>query len=456
MQPSAQAEVNSAAFQRCLNDTVNGPVTIPGADGEYLLAGRITVPAGRTIVLGDGARLRWLATEPASGGPFLRFATRPGLEVLGDEFHLTGRGQILGPSRGAYTALEIGLLCVGNGIDAVHRGFEISDGIEFRDWGSHGIALQFVRDVRIRGISVRECGYAGMQFLSCETGHILSNTVSAIGPGASGNAYGISCTHDSFNYAADPNAASDGRRAANRFCIDFEVAHNTVQDIPLWAGIDFHGAYDCRAHDNQVYNCRHGMMLQGSSGNAVDFAGENNSVESNSVTTRRLNGEPTTVTALSRLGISVNGGKIVHNRAISIKNNAIDGYGDARHTSFSLQHTFTSNLEISRNQVTNWQGYGCYSAYSDGVIDANVFGPVAEPAGSACIFVAIGGGLRITGNRLDVDSGSPPEYGLYLNTTRDAPYLVEGNDFRAATVRPYAGPRGVPLLPNQVVGGRPG
>jgi len=455
MSPDASPAVNSAALQRCLNANSGGQVTIPGADADYQLAGRITAPAGTSIALGDGARLRWVMTEAAGGAALLRSPTRPGIEVLGDGFRLSGKGKLIGPSHGVYAASEIGILCVGASAAAGRRGFEISDGVKFSDWGSHAIAAKFTREVRIARIRINGCGYAGMQFLSCQSGQIVSNTIGAIGPGTSGNAYGISCTHDSFNYDQDPHAAEDGRRTANPFCTGFEVANNTVYDIPLWSGIDFHGAYECQAHDNMVYNCRNGLLLQGSSGAGVNFAGEHNSVINNTVTTAQMNGAPTTVTSVPRLGISVNGGKQVHHRSIVVRGNTIDGYGDSHNTSFSLQHTNTSNLEISNNRVSNWRGAGCYSAYSDGVISGNDFGPVADPVGTACIYVAIGGALRIVGNRHQADQAHAALYGLYINTPGDAPYLIEGNDFRAVRTQQYAEHGGGALSPAQIVGGRP-
>ena len=310
MKPDASPAANAAALQRCLNDNIGAPVTIPGADADYQLAGKISAPANTSIVLGDGARLRWVSTQ-ANGSTFMRSPTRPGIEVLGDNFRLTGKGQIIGPSHGAYVAQEIGIVCVGGDARTPRRGFEISDGVEILNWGGIGVATQFVQNVKVVRTSVHDCGYGGMRFLSCQNGAITSNSVGAIGPGADGNAYGISCSHDSLNYGDDPHAATNGRLAANPFCTSFEVAGNTVFDIPLWAGVDFHGAYECQAHNNRVYNCRHGLLLQGSSNAGGDFAGENNSVVSNLVTTARMNGEPTTITAQTRLGISVNGGKRV-------------------------------------------------------------------------------------------------------------------------------------------------
>jgi len=455
MRPDASPSANAAALQRCLSANAGSQVTIPGADADYQLSGRVTAPAGTSIALGDGARLRWVATEPG-GGSFLRAATRCGIEVLGDGFRLTGRGKLIGPSPGAYVAREVGILCVGADARNGRRGFEISDGVEFADWGSHAIAAQFVRDVRIARIKIGGCGYAGMQFLSCQSGQIVSNTVGPIGPGTSGNAYGISCTHDSANYDQDPHAAEDGRLAANPFCSGFEVAGNTVFDIPLWSGIDFHGAYECRAHNNSVYNCRNGLLLQGSSGAGVNFAGEHNSITDNTVTTTQMNGAPTAVASVPRLGISVNGGKLVHHRSIVVHGNTIDGYGDSHNTSFSLQHTYTSGVEISNNRVTNWRGAGCYSAYSDGVISGNEFGPVADPTGTACIYVAIGGRLRIFDNRHVADPAHAALYGIYINSSSDAPYMITGNDFRAVRSQQYAGHGGGRLSPAQISGGRPG
>jgi len=233
------------------------------------------------------------------------------------------------------------------------------------------------------------------------------------------------------------------------------VAFNTVYEIPVWVGVDFHGAYDCHARSNRVFNCRHGVLLQGSSGDATGFGGENNEVINNAVTTRRMNGEPTTVSAVPRLGISVNGGNRVRHRSVSVRANTIDGFGDSRNTSFSLQHSYTAAVEISGNRVTDWRGYGCYSLYSQGVVSDNEFGAVADSTNTACIFVAIGGELKILRNRHAVNSGRAALYGLYINSPSDAPYLIEGNDFRAAVRQQFASHNGTPLPSAQMVGGRP-
>jgi hypothetical protein len=455
MKVGAAPSENAAALQRCLNASAGAAtVTIPGADAEYQLSGRITAPAGTSVSLGDGATLHWVATE-VGGSTLLGGACRPALEVLGDDFRLTGKGRLVGPSAGVYVANEIGILCVGASVAAPRSRIVVADGVELSGWGSRAIAMQFANDLQVSGLTVTNCGYAGMQFLSCRRGRVYQNQVGEIGPGASGNAYGISCTHDSRNYASDPNAVENGRNAANPFCVDFDVALNTVYDIPVWVGVDFHGAYDCHARNNSVFNCRHGLTMQGSSGDATGFGGENNEVINNALTTRRMNGEPTTVTAVPRLGISLNGGAHVRHHAVTVHNNTIDGFGDTQHTSFALQHTYTSGVDISGNRVTDWRGYGCYSAYSDGIISGNDFGAVADSTGTACIFVAIGGQLQILGNRHVLSGGPAALYGLYINTPTDPPYVIQGNDFRSATLQQYAGRSGTRLSPAQIVGGRP-
>jgi parallel beta-helix repeat protein len=454
MSVNASPAENTAALQRCLNANAGSTTVVSAADGDYRLSGRISAPSKTSIALGRGARLRWTSTEP-TGTAFLGSPTRPGIEVLGDDFRLYGAGELVGPSQGAYVVNEIGVLCIGASAIAPRSGISISDEVELSNWGSRAITMQFATGIRISGIKIRNCGYGGMQFLSCSLGQIQSNTVGDIGPGASGNAYGISCSHDSRNYGADPNATVNGRRVAHPFCSDFDVGFNVVHDIPLWVGIDFHGAYECRAHDNKVYNCRHGILIQGSSGMAVDFAGEHNSIIGNSITTQRMNGEPTTISEVTRLGISINGGKVVPHRSISVRENVIDGYGDSKNTSFSLQHTYTTDVDISNNRITNWSGYGCYSAHSQGVIRGNDFGPVADSRSSACIMVAIDGRLDIIGNRHAVEAGRAAMYGLVINSPTDAPYLIQNNDFRSATVQQYAGHSGVRLSPSQIQGGAP-
>jgi len=157
-----------------------------------------------------------------------------------------------------------------------------------------------------------------------------------------------------------------------------------------------------------------------------------------------------------RLGISINGGARVRHRAVTVRGNTIDGFGDNQHTSFSLQHTYTSAVDISANRVSDWRGYGCYSHHSDGVIRDNQFDAVADSTGTACVFVAIDGQLKILRNRLLVDGGRAPQYGVYINNPADPPYVIAGNDFTSATVQQYASHNGVRLSPAQIVGGRPG
>jgi hypothetical protein len=455
MSVAAAPPENAAALQRCLNASAGAAtVSIPAADAEYQISGRVTAPPGTSISLAGGATLRWVATQP-SPTTLLGTPCRPGIELLAGDFRLTGNGRLIGPSAGAYVPNEIGILCVGAAAAALRSGLTIADGVELSGWGSRAIMLQFASDVQVSNIRISNCGYAGMQFLSCRRGRIHSNHVGDIGPGTSGNAYGISCTHDSRGYAADPNAATNGRNAANPFCSDFDVAYNTVYDIPLWVGVDFHGAWDCHARNNSVFNCRHGITMQGSSGDAIAFGGENNEVTANAVTTRRMNGDPTTVTAVPRLGISINGGARVHQRAVTVRGNTVDGFGDSQHGSFSLQHTYTSAVDISANRVSNWRGYGCYSAYSDGVIADNEFDAVADSTGTACIFVAVGGRLKILRNR-HVADGAAAQYGVYINNLGDGPYGIVDNDFAAVTLQQYAGHNGIRLSPTQIVGGRPG
>jgi hypothetical protein len=452
--PTASAAVNSAALQRCLDESAGkATIRVPAADADYQLAGRITAPAHTTIVLDKGARLRWVSTE-ATGGQWLRSPTRPGLEVVGDDFSLTGEGHIIGPSAGVYVASEIGVFCSGTAA-ARRRGFVIGKNVDIMNWGSHGIAAAFTSNIEISAITAHNCGYAGMMFASCADGKILHNEVGAIGPGASGNAYCISCTHDSHQYNLDPQAETNGRAVANPFCTNMLVEGNTAYDNPLWTGVDFHGAWDCTARANHVYNCRHGVTVGGGSGDAIDYSGANNTVVDNSVTTRRLNGDPTTVTAVPRLGISVNGGHRHRQEHLIVANNSIDGYGDSVHSSYALQHTNTTGVEITNNKLTNWRGWACYDAYSDGIIRGNEFGPPADPAGTACIYVAIGSHLEIAGNRFVPGSGARSQMGVHLATPPAAPFPIHDNDFRAVSVHPYAGPNGTPLDPRFIVGGRP-
>ena len=166
---------NTTAFQDLLDDSAGKrPVTIgKRGSGFYKLTGRVTAPAHTHIILEDGAELRWTATT-ATGPPFLGEATRPGIEIAGNDFIIEGDGILRGPSAAAYVLNECALFAKGASAAERKRGLAVRGAVEIVDWGSYGVLARFVVTFRWRTrarISTAS-GYAGAIFASCGRGRI--------------------------------------------------------------------------------------------------------------------------------------------------------------------------------------------------------------------------------------------------------------------------------------------
>lgn len=428
---------NTAALQRLVNGAAgNVPVVIRKFGSFYKLTGQVTIPANTHIILEDGATLQWTATT-ATGPVFQGNNSRAGLVVNGNNFLLTGRGALIGPSVASYTQTECAIVMIGPSAANPLVGFTVNGKIEFTAWGWGMCLLQFVRTIDVIGTYVHDVGYLGMFFASCMDGRVQRNTVGSVTPGTGGNAYGISCSHDSTNYSSDPNAGT--KQALNPFCTDFDVSYNEVYDIPLWEGVDAHGAYETHFHHNKIYNCANPISLAGSSGAAANYAGWNNSVTDNVCTTLRRDGTASTISVTPRTGIGVSGGSTVPHQNVFVARNTVDGYGDNVVSSHSIQAKQCLRANITKNTITNWKGYAIYTSNGDGVIEGNIFDSVADQTNTVCVMLdTTNYSWSVLGNKHRVVAGTVSATGLRINNTNNPRCLMNDNDFSSATA-PFGG-----------------
>jgi hypothetical protein len=436
---------HTLAFQNVL-DAAAGMVPVhvyKTQDSGYIrIIGRVTAPAGTTLVLHDGVEIRWTATA-ATGSNFLGAATRPGIEVTGDNFRLEGCGTLRGPSVAAYVSNEVALLMLGTSTSVRKSGLYVGPGVEIMNWGSYGILPMFVDNIDIIGAHIHHCGYIGILPTSSNHGRIQNCRIHDMTPGVGGEMHGISLGSDSTGYNLDPSAATNGRLAANPFPIDWDISSNLIYNMISWTGIDAHGAYETHVHHNKVYNCRRGIQIASSSGDAINYAGESNSVSFNSITARKIDGSATAVTGGLIDGITVNGGSTVNHRGIRVICNDIEGCGSTDNNSCSITAVALREVVIMGNTIRNWAGVGIYTTNADGVMHGNIFGALSTNTTSRCIrvdTVSDGGAWTITGNRHRPKSGTLALEGLRVEAAN--PKCVVGdNDFESATT-PYTGLQG--------------
>lgn len=442
----------TSAFQAVLNAAAGSvPVHVykTQSSGYIKLTGRVTAPANTRIILHDGVELRWTATT-ATGSSILGVASRPGIEVQGNNFVLEGNGKLTGPTTGAVVTNEVGIMMKGASTSSRLNGFHISGDIEIASWGSYGTWCQFVDHAYIFTTKVHDIGYCGIQFLSCNHWWAAFNEVYTITPGITGDAYGISGSHDSSNYSADTEVlAGRQRTAANPFCIDGHIDNNTIYDVPSWRAVDFHGGFECSANFNRIYNTKYPIGMCSSSGAASAYAGENNEVIGNTITSKRVDGSATTVASLDGVAIVLNGGTTVQHYNVQCVGNTIDGYGLNSTLSHSISASNVRAAHIAHNTFANWQRNAIYSNAGDGVIEGNIFRAVANASNSRCLWIDGGTyGWSVFANRHETHGGTAAAEGLRISTGTSRP-LYRNNEFSQATT-PYVDVDGPALTPAQI------
>lgn len=424
---------NTVAFQAALNGNAGFcPVIVPNMGAYAKLTGRITAPANTHIILQNGAELRWTTTA-AAGSDFLSAATRPGIEVTGNNFTLEGHGLLRGPTSAAYVSNECAILMLGTSTSVRKSGLTVRGAIEITDWGSYGVLTQFVDDVNISDpeTHIHDVGYCGVCAASSDHGRVTKIQVGSITPGTGGEAYAVSLSSDTRNYSTDPNAGT--KQAAHPFCSDWVVDECTIYDVPIWRGLDAHGAYETHFINNKIFNCGLPIGLSASSGDAAAYAGWDNSVTGNVIDARKRDGTATTTTA-QRGAIIINGGTTVRHKRVSCKGNKIYGYGLTTNAWENISASYVEDATITENQLDNWEGNGIYTTGGSGIIANNTFGPVSTISNSKCIRIdgTDTGVWTVTGNRHRVLTGNVAAEGIRVtaNTPR---ILYANNDFSSAT-----------------------
>lgn len=149
------------------------------------------------------------------------------------------------------------------------------DGVAIRAWGTaeapirnltirncridgfgSGIDARFVVNLVVENCVVEDAAYAGIIVYSGVGGRIADNQIRRIGVGIDlhgpddNNAYGIALSR-----IGTPSLATDPRTSG------FVVERNTVEDVPLWHGIDTHAGSSITIRDNVVRGCPRAIFI---------------------------------------------------------------------------------------------------------------------------------------------------------------------------------------------------
>lgn len=222
---------DTTALQSALTAGAGKTVVIP--DGTYKVTSALSVPAN-TKVIGTGTIKQVTASTAA--------ISIAGSGVLIDGLTITGP-----QSSATYASGEYGIYCAAANLASAYTDIEVRN-CTISLFGYAGIQAQFIDGFEFTGNTIKTVGYNGIAVLSGANGVIAGNRVQGVGPGSSGNMYGISLSYGSTESASNPSTR------------DVVVDGNIVQDVD-WEGIETHGGLRITFSNNQVLHCKTGIAF---------------------------------------------------------------------------------------------------------------------------------------------------------------------------------------------------
>ena len=191
----------------------------------WTLSAGVTIPDDMIVfgnlVSGYGAKI------DASSGAYTAVS-------LGERSALIGV-EVEGSGSAAYAELSYGVVQYGTNNDPSAPTYV--EGATIRNcyihaFGNTLIEMRYTQNAKIEGCTLSGGGYAGIGLLSVTDADVHRTDISDIGPGSSGNAYGIFVSRLSGSYTVNPQS----ERVTVRNC--------TVTDMELWHAFDTHGGID--------------------------------------------------------------------------------------------------------------------------------------------------------------------------------------------------------------------
>jgi hypothetical protein len=370
----------------------------------FKVTGAITVSKSLTL-LGYGSTLHQVTVSTAGVVVSASDVRIRGLTVKG---HQT-------PGSITYNGSEDGVQLHASGVGSAYARSVIVD-CEIYGFGDVGIDAAFVNDCTWEENYVHDCGYGAIMSISPQRGRISRNHCATIGPGTSGNMYGIAVTRNgSSSLTTDPRAT------------DVIIAENFVENV-AWEGIDTHAGQRIQIVDNTITNCDEGITGTTSPFGATALAPLECTISRNVVNSTKTDGSASD--GISLLGTadeyatgkihdntvighgdqsnSWSGGVIMYyTRGVSVRGN----YGrdcspcalQASHNNIGVNVTGNTSQDNWSTAVTNANGVAVASTPNSGIVANNTVVRGTKSAthvNTAAAFVTAGNTITTSNNLL--------------------------------------------------------
>jgi hypothetical protein len=408
---------DQSAIQRAIDATQvtypkGGTVYLP--PGVYRIEGQLSIWGPNVRLLGDAATTIHLATSAENSCA---------IEVTASGFMMDGL-TLEGPTKGAYVANEHGVYAHGPSARACLSGLHITR-CEIFSFGSGGVRAQFVDGIVETSSFLHDLGYSGAMHLSCNNGVFSQNRIRAIGPGTSGNMYGVSLTHDSKNFDKD--------QTENPGCDHWVIAENDIDDVN-WAGIDGHLPSNVKVIGNHVRSCRYGIGIDTGSGDSQNYTGHDIAILGNIIEGGiRPNTTPSG-------GINVGGSSFMQQQRVVVSGNILRGQGlPGDPYSGAIRAYFIDDLVIADNSISDFGNAAIRigGTINGGVVSGNAIGDGVPPLEQVIMDQADESSTRTFSGNRSSPKGPLPANGLQVTTKPTiGDLIVVGNRFGAMNEYP--------------------
>lgn len=268
--------------------------------------------------------------------------------------------------------------------------------LDITTWGFYGIRGLFLEKFKIYKNIIQDCYSAGIGLLSVLDGEVSCNLVDDIdGDDVVGTeVYGIFVSNNSGAVATYPISKR------------ITVSQNIVKNCTTWEALDTHGGQQISFVNNQVYDCRHGIVVTRRADGTTDIGPKDCVVSGNTILNENV------ATADSGPGIFLVGNSSNFGDNNVVIGNTIKGHGDSN---AAITASFTPAILVERvnnsrivNNVIKDAGKVGISGNIIGdnvVIDGNTITDITGTSGAA--FWLKAGGSPATGsvsyNTIDVN-----------------------------------------------------
>lgn len=342
-------------------------------------------------------------------------ANTVGMSITTSNVHVDGlllSGPAIATYQGAGFALSItGTFHAGSAPTYISN-VSVTNSI-IQHWGAYGVYAAYVDQFSASRNYINDIGYAGIAVISGTNGRIEGNGIDTIGPGNSGNAYGIALSRDTTD---------SGELISQPPTTDYAVSGNTIRNVPIWEGLDTHGGERITFSGNTIYNVKDAIGV-GASKNSS----HNDTYAPHSVTVVGNVADSSVTNGSAGYGIVFQGvvtttPAVVTDYATgSIVGNYLKGYGDQTNAISGAMYIYsTSGLSVSGNSIVNAspQGINMYHDNVGFVISGNsIIDPwtsIAAVGQAIAVNIAAGANTGgVSGNTFYTNGLSAP----YLLTT---------------------------------------